>query len=49
MHADYTVQETLYTIYRTHDHFIQENIYIYIYILKIGPVVLFTHLKIILL
>ena len=33
----------LYTVYRTHNHFIQKKI------LKIGPTVLFTHLKIILL
>ena len=44
MHADYTVQETLCTIHKTHNHFIQKKIYI-----KMGPTVLFTHLKIILL
>ena len=28
MHADYTMQETLCTVHRTHNHFIQKKIYI---------------------
>ena len=42
MHVDYTVQETKYTVHGTHNHFIKKK-------LKMGPMTLFTHLKIILL
>ena len=49
MRADYTVQETLCTVHGTYNHFIQKKKNIYIYILKIGPMILFTYLKIILL
>ena len=39
----FKVQETQYTVHGTHNHFIQKKI------LKMGPMTLFTHLKIILL
>ena len=41
----FTVQETKCTVHKTYNHFILKKIYI----LKMGPTALFTHLKIILL